>query len=96
MSLEWKIGGSPVTVVITEVIAQVRERSDRGSTEVLSRTTNVVSGTVFTVGGDEIPNTPGRWWHDVQVIGTADGDPFKLTMMEGPFVIRRDVSEAAP
>lgn len=88
-TLEWD--GEPV--VVSSAIAQVRARQDRGSTEIYERACDVTGTNTVQVGaGDTIPNTPGKWWWDLQVDGSVGALPVSLTFIGGPFTIVRDTS----
>lgn len=88
-TLEWD--GLPV--VVSSAFAQVRVRQDRGSTEVYERTCDVTGLNSVQVGaGDVIPNTPGKWYWDLQVDGTVGALDVSLTFVGGPFIIVRDTS----
>lgn len=88
-TLEWD--DQPVEVISAR--AQVRARRDRSSTEIYQRTCVVVDTDKVQVGaGDTIPNTPGRWWWDLQVQGTVGGMPVDLTFLSDQFTILREVT----
>ncbi len=88
-TLEWD--GQPVE--IDTAVAQVRVRRDRSSTEIYQRTCDIVDTDKVQVGaGDVIPNTPGKWWWDLQVQGTVGALAIDLTFLSDQFVIMRDTS----
>lgn len=83
---------TPVTV--TAAKAHVRKRRDRDAALVLDLVASF-SGSSVTWGDIVIPNSPGRWWWDLQVTGTAGSVIVDLTVLGDRFTIYQDVSHGS-